>query len=270
MPAPTDPDPSPATTTEPVDDHLIWHYTTASGVKGILESGVIYATDALYLNDSRELLEALEVQRRLLADEGAMDGGEKELTVRLLHAWFVAPHLSDLEPMEGSSVTSFCEQGDLLSQWRGYGGAQGYAVGVSRSGLEASSMDRGDALVKVIYGEPDKSLEERLSQTTVLVGGERTFAKADSEAVARLKNAAFREEHEWRLVAEQRNREPLFRDGSRGLIPYIELPLDLALIQKVVVGPALSHSTAVRSIERLTAKLDANIEVLPSAVPFRI
>lgn len=42
---------------------VLYHYTTSRGLLGILESRTIFATDMLYLNDSREHIRA-ELQRR--------------------------------------------------------------------------------------------------------------------------------------------------------------------------------------------------------------
>jgi hypothetical protein len=39
---------------------LLWHYTTGAGLRGILETNVLWATDVRYLNDESELKYALE------------------------------------------------------------------------------------------------------------------------------------------------------------------------------------------------------------------
>ena len=60
---------------------LIYHYTDAEGLKGILEGSIMWATDAEFVNDARELrfgrpevVEALIAEGdRLLAD--ATPGG---------------------------------------------------------------------------------------------------------------------------------------------------------------------------------------------------
>lgn len=153
-------------------DDLIWHYTTAPGLRGILEREVIFATDALYLNDARELREALDLQREALHEAGASVVPGSQFGV--LHGALVVPHLDNLEPPEGIFIASFCRKRDLLSQWRGYAGAQGYAIGISRSGLSQSARNDSVELSPVTYGEPGADLKSRLVATTwVRTGGER-------------------------------------------------------------------------------------------------
>jgi hypothetical protein len=43
---------------------VVYHYTTADGLKGIIEGGVLWATSAYYLNDSTEIMYGY----RLLSD----------------------------------------------------------------------------------------------------------------------------------------------------------------------------------------------------------
>jgi hypothetical protein len=46
-----------------VPDNFLYHYTSLTGLQGIVNSGVIWATNIFYLNDSKELLNAVDVAR---------------------------------------------------------------------------------------------------------------------------------------------------------------------------------------------------------------
>jgi len=133
----------------------LFHYTTPAGFLGILESQKVWATDARFLNDSTELVYAEEVISSVLSADWDHYRGEavRTLLSRGQHA------LDGADPfVTGVHVVCFCEQGDLLSQWRGYGGQGGYALGFIGPLLTYMSP-QPVALRKVIY---DRSEQEAL------------------------------------------------------------------------------------------------------------
>ena len=108
-----------------------------------------------------------------------------------------------------------------------------------------------------------------------------------------LKNEAFFEEKEWRIVllgprlfaeeSESRGTERVkFRDGALGLTPYLELPLHLRTarspLRRIVVGPTAHMDNAVQAVKMLldefgirqnTDDYPEGVEVVPSQIPFR-
>jgi len=102
--------------------------------------------------------------------------------------------------------TSFCTNGDLLSQWRGYSSPRGFAVGLDR----VKSQQQNDELLslsKVEY-EEEKQIERIVELTRTI------FAQNDDLGASQLatfiagvltlllrefKDKAFSEENEWRL-----------------------------------------------------------------------
>ena len=54
---------------------VLYHYTSASGLKGIVESGTLWATDVLHLNDSSEISYAVELIRRIFVGEAEKHTG---------------------------------------------------------------------------------------------------------------------------------------------------------------------------------------------------
>src|SRR5258705_2955124 len=89
------------------------HYTTADGLKGIIERDVIWATNYRYVNDLTEFLYANAILREEIV-------ARLPSASRLVHAVFDAI-LNTPDLLVGASdlfIACFCEDGDLLSQWR--------------------------------------------------------------------------------------------------------------------------------------------------------
>ena len=176
----------------------LYHYTDSGGLQGILGPGkgpyqlggfhdkdaesryqgdldlytngkaaLFRATDVRYMNDSQELVfGAMIVSERLRAA-----AGESDVDVPLRSAFLSFAHFFDPDrvfewPVRCFAVC-FCEDGDLLSQWRGYaGGVGGFAIGFPREVLaerswgilikgagNISDLAMGAPLVRVPYGK---------------------------------------------------------------------------------------------------------------------
>lgn len=126
---------------------LLYHYTTATGLKGIVDDGAIRASDAEFLNDAMELRfgrdelhEALIAEAERIAPEADLNlGGGAEYS-RAVVMRSAASHLQPdgiflSKQAHSVYVACFCEGGDLLSQWRGYAAEGGYAIGFSSVAL---------------------------------------------------------------------------------------------------------------------------------------
>lgn len=199
-------------------------------------------------------------------------------------------------------LACFCEAGDLLSQWRGYGSSGGFAIGFRTSTLSAvqppNSKSRLEGiededipeafrftpdpvtLVKVNYGESGiqpvvDDVLERIAPEPVAFPGARGFQQAKTvvfPALASIKHAGFSEEREWRLIAMGSVGEVAskFRAGAIGVIPYVELPLPDAAIEVVVIGPGQNPELRKQGVERLLAEHGhEEVVVRRSESPFR-
>lgn len=105
---------------------VLYHYTTADGLKGIVENDELWATSAYYLNDSTEIMygyqlidEALGVWRtKVNSPEDSMAGGlVYSLERQFGHDYLERNIITIITPIY---LTCFCEEDDLLSQWRAY------------------------------------------------------------------------------------------------------------------------------------------------------
>ncbi len=178
------------------------------------------------------------------------------------------------EFVHSSFVTSFCDDGDLLGQWRGYGG--GVSIAFDAKALNAACGAQ-TTLVKVMY-EPEGQVE--ILDSMIISGsswlsakkGEKDFEFFKDEILKRLqvyfenisaqmKNASFRDEREWRLLTTRPlgdlNAPPEvhFRAREKAISPYVELnPVNGKLpIRGIILSPNC-HSTASACFEAMLAK----------------
>lgn len=130
----------------------LMHYTTGAGLLGILESGVVRATHASFLNDSFELTHFFDSRlpdlasaparraiERMAEDEsersrierfGGIDAVVEDAvkavvsSLRSTTLRLNRPHIFSLS----TPIDEHTRQNGLLSQWRGYGMDGGYAI----------------------------------------------------------------------------------------------------------------------------------------------
>jgi len=94
---------------------ILCHYTTQEGLIGILKESALWATKIHFLNDATEIIKPLSIAREYLRKHahyevtGEPDGPEGDLLYQI-ESW------EDVN----TCIASFCANGDLLSQWRGY------------------------------------------------------------------------------------------------------------------------------------------------------
>ncbi len=101
---------------------VLYHYTAAAGLQGILRTRTMWATDVRYLNDAAELQHGLRI---VAAEVDALK--QKGADPDLLKEWYAA--------LKSSSnvlvyVASFSTFDDSLSQWRAYARPWGFALGL--------------------------------------------------------------------------------------------------------------------------------------------
>jgi hypothetical protein len=90
---------------------VLYHYTSADGLLGIIQSRQIWPTNALYLNDTSELSHATKI----LAEE--LEAMPLRLKPNAGTFSMTIPVYSKDLPLD-HFISSFCEDKDLLSQWR--------------------------------------------------------------------------------------------------------------------------------------------------------
>ena len=89
-------------------------------------------------------------------------------------------------------------------------------------------------------------------------------------ALAKVKDDAFQEEREWRVIIVGPGAELSFRPGPLGVIPYTKVPLDLTAIEEVLLGPGPEIELREQGVARLLAAVGlVDVEVTRSRAPFR-
>jgi hypothetical protein len=232
---------------------ILYHYTSLSGLKGIVENGKIWATNILYLNDSEEYFNAKEAFNSVF--DTMWDTPEIIDTLDEIEQDFLSLLTKRIEDIFEDNedgfkvfVSSFSESADKLSQWSGYcPSGSGVCIGfdfmnltnipgcqlvkciyVKQSMISDEEHDGFNQVYKFIDGylkmfqsfENDQNKEEK--KKSLLQDFEREFLKF----ATRVKDPGFKEENEWRLILtldETRNDEVLYRSGKSMLIPYIEI-----------------------------------------------
>lgn len=226
-------------TEESATPDAFWHYTDAAGLIGILESGTFHASSTQFMNDTREIILGTE----LMSDRFA--GRQKELSLRTQKA------VTDWEKFRREAAGRmlhtflFCasKDGDSLAMWRGYGtGAVGYAVGIDRNfQFSHKHPDFWDSELSWLDVEYDPAGHESLVDMCFASLDSKPRLSADSfqadlnssvdemeieETVFRIKDKAFREEREVRLIVpvRQTHLSQIHHRPSRfGVVPYIRI-----------------------------------------------
>lgn len=281
---------------------LLFHYTNAAGMRGILDSSRLWATNYRFLNDASEVSYAMALFTSVVQEQLANCDSD-------VVAEFLGRTLRTANAFEGMFdcyVACFCERDDLLNQWRVYAEAGGgYALGFhSREiGLRAGELQPSQdfMLRKVLYEE---KLQRQLLSEVLSVAAETLHAATKGVSVADannliarccqfvraesadylicFKHPAFSVEEEWRLchvVGPGEDDHVLFRDGAYGLTPYVSLDpspmagvhMDRLPLARITHGPVSDPRNVRFALEKLLrTKGYAFAEVSGSMLPLRV
>jgi hypothetical protein len=260
------------------------HYTTLSGLMGIISSGRIWASNISFLNDHRELQHGLDA---------AMQAIEILSSSARWTAWTPALEAAQSRLNNGEApdtyAACFCVNSDLLSQWRGYGGQeQGVSITFNRARL--SRALRADAsLYEVVYCDLSAKDKMRVALRAALADADETYDivgpgpadEREKEAFSvicalapQFKHYGFKDEREWRYVVQdgENGYDVSHRVSGNVIVPYLALgPGDKSLpIVKVTVGPGRHQDLTAKSIGAFLWKAGyPEVEVVKSKVPFR-
>ena len=105
---------------EDEDCGLLWHYTSAVGVMGILKERELWASDCVLLNDANEVREGFEVASALCADALKAFVGERDIGVAEFEKFATKFVAGNWASDTSIFVASLSGSGNSLSQWRGY------------------------------------------------------------------------------------------------------------------------------------------------------
>lgn len=291
-----------------VDTPVLHHYTNALGAEGIISSNVLWATATQFSNDLSEIEYAVSIAQAVIKEtwdgKGKLSPWEALLVEHLVRL-FNTPLHSFGQPF----IVSFCEDGDLLSQWRAYGQASGFSLAfrplchndevklmckhgfrtMVKRVLYNPSKQRARLrfllrrLIKLVNGFPFRMTSVRGADAHVELSLLLVLEMTDWAIV--VKHQSFSEEKEWRVVTypsaatlsgiNPKNYEGVsIRATSKLLLPYIILePLPGKRLPLIGVrcGPSPLQEQSARAMSILLRKRGYNnLPVTFSNVPLRI
>lgn len=261
---------------------ILHHYTNSHGLHGIIKSKKIWASSYRYMNDSKEFDYGFDLITEIYPEEPIAEQLRRKKWDYEADCLFVA---------------SFSEEGDSLSQWRGYANPPGgYAVGFRTNALEngnarlvACEYNKNRQLsilrdlinndLSILRAKFDKSIGERRGEehpdlTEYLELLDKTVSKIAKE-VSSFKHNKFCEEKEWRLIVGPANIQAdqiLYRPTDTAIVPYIEIdykgndfPID-----SIIVGPGPHQKRDEISLVQMLSIMGFNkVNVHLSDIPYQ-
>ncbi len=267
----------------------LFHYTDLEAVKGIFTSKSLWLSKFTSTNDISEIRLAIPHFQACVARKA------RELAAD--EAELLREAAGNLEVFRRTHIclASFCEEHDLLSQWRSYGNdGRGVALGFGSSSLQALAKRHDLSLYRCVYDPKD---QERIAAdlVTLLLRSFRATRSRNGSArhdlltqfhalflqvAPVIKDHRFGEELEWRLVSQ-----PLALDDRamlavlKGNQASIKFAVKLAggsrahsdVISRVTIGPTLDPYNVRDAIELLALRTGFDVQRIEiSGIPFRL
>jgi hypothetical protein len=213
---------------------VLFHYTAADGLLGMLQNRAMWATHVRFMNDTSEMAYGIEFVRESCREySDRLARSNRKLWNRFQHfEKMIRLILDDSQQNTKHYLVCFCTKGNLLSQWRGYGASGGgYALGFPTKDLpqfEAEFLPDspvgpatlGVFLRRVIYKPSvQRSVVRRcLNAAAKHAAYQMEHRKAPNpeewlslplartiyECLVCFKHPGFSEEQEWRLIQQGR------------------------------------------------------------------
>ena len=147
---------------------VLYHYTSGTGLKGILSNRELWMTNTLYLNDHQEMKHlgnvANTVVNELLEKE---DLSENE------HAFLEIMRSKEIAFDNCYYIGSFSEDGDSLPQWRGYcPDTGGFALGIP-----AKNLQKVVELTNQVFSQDEDVLYSSNSDTSQKMAAKKRMLK---------------------------------------------------------------------------------------------
>lgn len=260
---------------------VIYHYTTIEGLVGIISGSSLWLSDVMYLNDKDEFLHGF----RVLESEFYKIKKAKSQSLHQANVFIESMMVACRQRARVYSC-SFCEGGDILSQWRGYANG-GVSIGFKSDYF--LNADNDFSVHRVIYKDELKSdlawdffVSLQNSVSMYIDSGKRIyddvyFMKSVCDILLTfsciLKSQWFSEENESRLmISDIIPRDDISHRVSDGvIIPYLSQKIEISeAVCEIIIGPNSRSEILLRGIKSFidSAKL-SNLKVRNSSIPYR-
>lgn len=267
----------------------LFHYTDINGFMGILDNSEFWLSDLKFLNDTEEWVNGCDIFDNLI------DNYRELITVPVYRKFFDCLR-EKLDYQKGNNnifVMSFCEDGDLLSQWRGYGNNGGISIGFSTKRNQILTCNNVQVTLlhdKILYDIADK---EKLANEILGLGMENEFIRSEgadfvADVVSKViwyviplfKNNSFSSEKEYRWAYRTDNNEAVhFRERNGMILPFVKIKkvtdndqVAKVNIEKIIIGPQKRQqevSDGIKYYLECKGYIDLIDKVELSRIPYR-
>lgn len=290
----------------------LYHYTNSTGLKGIIESKKLFLTHFAFMNDQKELVHGINIitgkwKKAFLKDMDKVWSDTKGLEFKsdfpneILQTFisdrkkqtqeiFLKKFNSFVDSLRKDSnifSCSFSQNGDLLSQWRGYGGLEtGYCIEFDEEILLSSihkNFKNEDTfaygLSDCIYDEQRKEniaeqLSKKLNEFSEKNDKEFLIILESAMEAIKFKDKSFSEENEKRIIVSYNpNHSGMkFRERKGIIVPYVEYDFPPEAIRSIKVGPSNQQDMAVEGLSKYIHSVFGNNspKIFASEIPFRV
>ncbi len=240
-----------------------YHYTGAAGLKGILSTGSLWATNFSFLNDPSEVEYGRELVRKTLKEKKEADHSSTRNLLEEIDRCFAEQLPSEVY------VSCFTTRRDDLSQWRAYGApmAPRYCIGFEGfRDLLQYFFSKGATFAEVVYQESKQRKEiDRILEIALSIIGDYPLDEVTNAAVAyltrllpQLKSPAYDSEEEWRIIRWIPDGvfSKVCFDTVRDVVrPYVVLKRAPKVVELLVLAPG-REEISIKAAEMLLRKMD--------------
>ncbi|MFY8094912.1 MAG: DUF2971 domain-containing protein [Niveispirillum sp.] len=239
----------------------LWHYTSISALKSIIETKTLRLGHIRFMNDGAEF----EYGSRILREISIEDFSGSSEFFSLFQDILTMSTSADV-PVATPFIASFCSKHDSLPHWQSYAsGGRGVAIGFKR---EAFSKVPGFGILPVMYGESNfkravRSIIEKIADfcgdaKNNLDGGDYNLLLIDISVMfdamcMTLKHNALEFENEFRLCNTDYYKKVnlCFTENSGIIKPHILYNFnDISdAVDRIFVGPVGPQSLAYDGIK---------------------
>ena len=273
-----------------IDPPIIYHYTSAAGLFGILSNHKLWFTRWDSLNDTSENLivhDCIEEALNRYVHEPQFVEYVKE--INNIHRECKKEGYIDKDLY----LASFSSNADSLALWNCYSKdvrCDGYCIGFDNPNLFS---DYPVILAKVLYDKEEQmnvvhevlqrlfriyesfiKNKETSPDTYKIIGDSFDYVFEDIGIF--FKHSAFKGEEEVRASIRKHDEVetlktivPQIRESGALLIPYLEIPFDKDLVKSVTISPTLADRPVRPGLLALKSKLGMGFNILQSEIPYR-
>lgn len=277
------------------DIKTIFHYTSPSGLKGIIEKKALWFTKSSYLNDLTETNYINEVIQDILSEQ---------VYSRAFCSYIEQDCLENFHSKESTAqgyeyyICSFSKAKDELSLWNYYTKSPskaGYNLGIKTSELMRSISDETVGLSfrfgEVIYSYKEQKrivveildklyqVFNKIDKKGIIYGDEFLPIKNNLYDILALlapffKHPAFKNEKECRVVCSVYPTQDIMnlsriREQNGIFVPYLEIPICKEMVRTIGTSPYIIAMNVEDSVYELCKQNAYDIRCVKSDIPIR-